>query len=250
MGIETINDVTKVSVPFELISIDIKTIARSLGYTDGVMPDHFEELVNNVIALLPEKCKIQAGYSVIDVRRIEGRNDGFEIGGKFVQTQGIIASQFKKADRVAIFVCTIGDEMENWSKQLASEGDVPYSYVVNTVASEAVEQAADVLHDALGEQMKLQNLNITNRYSPGYCNWSVAEQHILFSFLPENFCGITLTDSALMLPIKSVSGIIGIGRQVKKMNYICDTCGVKDCTYRIILTAKEERKKRNANSGL
>jgi hypothetical protein len=75
-------------------------------------------------------------------------------------------------------------------------------------------------------------LNITNRYSPGYCNWSVSEQKLLFSFLPDGFCGIKLNDSALMTPIKSISGIIGIGQNVKMNEYNCNHCGVKDCTYR------------------
>jgi hypothetical protein len=35
-----------------------------------------------------------------------------------------------------------------------------------------------------------------------------------------------------MMPIKSISGIIGVGREVKYREYLCDTCGVKDCTYR------------------
>jgi hypothetical protein len=37
-----------------------------------------------------------------------------------------------------------------------------------------------------------------------------------------------------MLPIKSISGVIGAGEKVKRMDYLCDRCGVKDCTYRII----------------
>jgi hypothetical protein len=44
----------------------------------------------------------------------------------------------------------------------------------------------------------------------------VAEQHKLFSLLPPGICGITLSDSALMHPIKSVSGITGIGKHCKQ----------------------------------
>ena len=93
-----------------------------------------------------------------------------------------------------------------------TEGDAALSYLVDTVASVTEEQATDVLHDHIEKQMQMQGLKITNRYSPGYCDWSVSEQHLLFSFLPANFCGITLTESSLMVPIKSVSGIIGIGK--------------------------------------
>jgi cobalamin-dependent methionine synthase I len=122
--------------------------------------------------------------------------------------------------------------MENWAKELLLSGEPLLSYVVNTVASIVVEKAVDFLHDHIREQMKERGLKITNRYSPGYCNWPVSEQQFLFSLLPENFCGITLTESSLMLPIKSISGIIGIGSLVKMKEYICDKCGIKECTYR------------------
>jgi hypothetical protein len=60
----------------------------------------------------------------------------------------------------------------------------------------------------------------------------VEEQKKLFSFLPKEFCGVSLTDSALMIPIKSISGIIGVGKNVEYKQYFCDTCGRKDCTYK------------------
>jgi hypothetical protein len=45
----------------------------------------------------------------------------------------------------------------------------------------------------------------------------------------ERPCGVTLTDSSLMLPIKSVSGVIGVGPDVKKMDYTCGLCSFADC---------------------
>jgi hypothetical protein len=60
----------------------------------------------------------------------------------------------------------------------------------------------------------------------------VADQHKLFSFFPANCCGISLTDSALMHPIKSVSGIIGLGKEVKFREYTCDLCSQVECFHR------------------
>jgi len=68
-------------------------------------------------------------------------------------------------------------------------------------------------------------------FSPGYCNWSMAEQQKLFSLLPPGFCGIQLSPSSLMHPIKSVSGIIGIGTSCKQKGYQCEWCNDKDCIY-------------------
>jgi cobalamin-dependent methionine synthase I len=60
----------------------------------------------------------------------------------------------------------------------------------------------------------------------------VSEQQKLFSFFPENFAGISLSDSSLMNPIKSVSGIAGIGTAVKYLGYACDDCTQADCVFR------------------
>jgi hypothetical protein len=50
--------------------------------------------------------------------------------------------------------------------------------------------------------------------------------------MPDNFCGIRLTPSALMDPVKSVSGFIGIGNDVRFNPYTCNLCDMKDCIYR------------------
>ena len=72
----------------------------------------------------------------------------------------------------------------------------------------------------------------TNRYSPGYCGWNVSEQKNIFQLIPEKFCGIELTDSCVMVPMKSVSGIIGIGKEVRYNPYTCNLCKMENCFYR------------------
>ena len=47
---------------------------------------------------------------------------------------------------------------------------------------------------------KQSGLKITHRYSPGYCGWPVSDQQKLFSFFPQHFAGITLSDSSVMSP--------------------------------------------------
>jgi len=77
----------------------------------------------------------------------------------------------------------------------------------------------------------LSGLHVSESFSPGYCSWDVAEQHKLFSFFPTNFCGITLSDSSLMKPVKSVSGIIGIGSDLNRKVHHCLICNDKTCMY-------------------
>jgi hypothetical protein len=235
----------QVTIGLKDIVIDNREIAYTLGYTDGLLPHHFEEMIDEVLKRTSELCKPQAGYRMLDVVKAEGIRDSLVVDGVQFHTDQIVTAQIRKADRVIFFLCSIGPGMETWSRHFAHEGDPTMSYFVDTVASLIVEAAVDTMHNYIAEQLKLQGLKITNRYSPGYCDWSVEEQKKLFSFFPKEFCGVTLTDSALMIPIKSVSGLIGVGKDVAYQQYFCDTCGRKDCTYK----AFREKQSKTSSKG-
>jgi hypothetical protein len=225
------NNIFEVNINLEDVKINLKDIRLILGYSEAKMPAHFEETINEIILKVPQKCNIRAGYKILNVEKND-KKDNLLVGGVLFKTDRIVAAEFKEAERAALFVCTIGSAMEKWSKELMFSGDAIRGYFVDIIASATAEAVANILHDQIKKQMLQNGVNVTNRYSPGYCNWSVAEQHFLFSLLPKNFCGVTLTESALMTPIKSVSGIIGIGSKVKFNDYLCDGCNQKNCTYR------------------
>jgi hypothetical protein len=225
-------NIFKVKIELRDLIISRNEIEFSLGYDEGEIPEHFIEIIDDILLQVPNRCEVKAGYRILDLTNPADRNDGIIVGGIFFRTDRIVTSQLKNSEKAALFLCTIGPGMEMWSKKLLSDGDPTMSYFVDTIASVTVESVTNLLHDCIGQKMNEQGLKITNRYSPGYCNWSVAEQQLLFSLLPENFCSVSLTESSLMLPIKSTSGIIGIGKAVEWKEYLCDKCGMKDCTYR------------------
>jgi len=161
----------------------------------------------------------KAEYSVA----IDGINFGIE---------KIVFTQLKRSDSLAIFLCTAGHEIGRRSKSLMQERDFLKGYIYDIIGSEIVEAAADLMQDDMKNSIRGAGLAITNRYSPGYCGWNVADQHKLFQLMPSNHCGIELTESALMNPVKSVSGFIGIGEDVKWNPYSCRMCRQEDCVYR------------------
>lgn len=233
----------EVCIPSTEIKVDKKKIGEFIGYQNDYLPDHIEELIDEIISQMIGKLNVKAGFHLDDFSYSSQMPFGITIGRVYLKTEKIIASQIKKSEKAAVFLCTIGPLMELWVKQIALEAYPVKSYLADIIASTAVENAANLLHHHIKLEMKNLSLNCTNRYSPGYCNWSVQEQQKLFSFFPKNFCGVQLTDSSLMIPIKSISGIIGIGSGVKYTEYICDKCGVKDCSHRIYLLTKQKQKK-------
>ena len=110
----------------------------------------------------------------------------------------------------------------------------------NTLGTVTVECAIDTIQDNLATELEEKGIKITNRYSPGYCGWSLSEQRKLFALFPDGHCGIKLSDSCLMEPIKSVSGVIGFGVNVRQHIYDCQICELENCYYRKIRMAHKK----------
>lgn len=234
------NNTLEVVIGYNDITVKEEEIELLLGYSTNQTPEHFKDLINQAIEESKSLVEIKAGYRIVEVEYNENELTGLTIGGKYFDLQKIVTGVLKKSEQIAVFSLTIGAEIETKSKELLIGGDLVAGYIFDAVASITVEACADALHEHIKEKMLLKNQKVTNRYSPGYCNWKVNDQHLLFSLLPKKFCGIDLTDSALMLPIKSVSGIIGVGDKVRYSEYNCNGCNIKDCTYKTINERKSQ----------
>ena len=219
-------------IAFDDLSITKSQIEKIVGFEPGNSPNPFPELIKEVLDLVHNFCSIEGGYIIRDDISFDLTNHKLIVSIVDFVAQKIVINQIRKSEKIALFLCTAGPGIGEWSKKLFSEGETLKGYIIDVVGSEIVETAMDSIQNSLEEEMRNQGLYITNRYSPGYCGWNVSEQQKLFTFFPENFCGIKLSDTSLMYPIKSISGIIGIGKEVKKNNYPCKLCDDKSCIYR------------------
>ena len=214
---------------FRDLGVDRALVESDLGYRGGEAPDMIGELIDEILPLIPLRIALQCGYGILPSGSISIAADSVSYNGLQFATGPIITSQLKRSTSLALFVSTAGPRLEQWAGELMAGGDMMRGYIVDAIASEYVEQASVWLEKHIAGNVKSRGWKITNRYSPGYCDWPVSEQHKLFSLLPGNFCGITLTESSLMVPIKSLSGIIGLGPEVKRGAFQCSICDLKDC---------------------
>ncbi|WP_106827908.1 vitamin B12 dependent-methionine synthase activation domain-containing protein [Parabacteroides pacaensis] len=187
-----------------------------------------------------ELSEIQGGYVIFDDIKIFSREGRIQINNRTIHPAAKICSYLQKARQIAVFICTAGEGFTQKAVTYNQQGDYLKGYITDTFGSLVVEKAMDYIQSELDKQMQKNGMKITNRYSPGYCNWEVNDQKQIFDLLPEKACGISLTNSCLMVPIKSVSGIIGIGPEVRKNDYGCDICNNITCIFRKIKN-KENR---------
>ncbi len=240
---ESVEGICEIVINPLSLDIDREQIFQELGYAQSSIPEFFSEQIDEIIERYCGLCDIRAAYRVVDVSA--HKNHGLLINNILFDLNNIVAFQLKNAEKLAIFICTIGAQMEGWASQLCSEGDEVKAHFVDTIASAAIEKATNILHNHIEQKNAVRGLSVTNRFSPGYCGWSVSEQHLLFSFFSSGCCGIELTETALMIPRKSTSGIIGIGSSVKREPYFCGRCSNKDCTYRMYRQLKGNKEGSN-----
>jgi hypothetical protein len=216
----------------EDLEINPVIIEQFMGYNPGDAPDPFPVLIREVLEEIAPYCNILGGYRTFDELELGRKPYFIKLENQTFHIKRIIHNQLGDPEKVAMFICTAGAGIGEWSKELMQGGDLMKGYVVDVIGSEIVEEAMDKIQDALENEMRLSGLKITDRFSPGYCGWQVSEQPKLFSMFPPDFCGVSLTESCLMYPIKSVSGIIGIGKEAERKGNICSFCEMKNCIYR------------------
>jgi hypothetical protein len=203
-----------------------------LGYGAGRAPAPVHEAIAELLASSDELWAIEGGCVVYPTVRVDGAAHTLVVEGIELDVKKIVAGQLGRSEGAAVFLCTAGPGIGRLSRRLMAEGDPFTGFIADTIGSLVVERAMDVVQARLEQAMAARGLRITNRYSPGYCDWRVAEQQKLFRLLPAGFCGVSLTESSLMQPIKSISGVIGIGPAVRRVPYTCRLCELEDCLYR------------------
>jgi len=117
----------------------------------------------------------------------------------------VLAVNLKSVHRTFPYIATCGHEIEEWSSSLGN--DLLRSFWAEAVKEAALRAAAQVLRRAI---VQGHNLGKTTAMSPGSLgDWPIQEQKPLFELLgdTQETIGVYLTESFLMLPPKSISGI-------------------------------------------
>ncbi len=219
-------------VRFGQVTPDRRQVARLLGVQDD-RPAHrrWLRLIDELIEELAPLAEPRGLYRIDRLQRLDRRELLTESGARF---RGAVAGFLAGAHRVAAFVVTIGPQLENLARRWLKSGDVMRGTIADAIASEAVESAAGQLQQIVARQVADDDASVTPRYSPGYCGMNVDQQQPLFAWLPAERIGVRLSESCLMTPIKSISGLIGIGPRavIGPQKYPCTRCAKSDCMMR------------------
>lgn len=212
------------------IDIDREQVLSNIGYDgDYELSARIKSIVDDYIENHHDLIESAYSYVIRDIVSVQG--DSVTIEGSITFESKVLARLLERCEKVAVFALTIGSRLEEMVAYLAENGLVLQATVLDAVGSGAAEKLAGFVGDRIRLMSDIDGLVTSRRFSPGYCDWEVSQQKMVFQALNGDSAGIHLRESFLMIPRKSVSGIIGIGHDIISIeNYNpCNTCKKKDC---------------------
>jgi hypothetical protein len=180
------------------LQFDLEKLRQKAGIKEG------SEHVGKLKELLVEAQAIGKPKAFYRPAFIESRTEEQVAIDGVGFTSRVLRVNLERVHRVFPYVATCGLELEEWSR---SFDNMPQKYWADAMKEMALRTAVQYLHDHLIEQFCLVRIS---RMNPGSLpDWPLLEQRPLFALLGNgpSLIGIHLTDSFLMMPIKSVSGI-------------------------------------------
>jgi len=230
--------IQKVQFTATEVAPDRDAVLEHQGIPVGTsVKDHIEELYQQAVELLAETISpagIMCDISAEDFAGVyegDGRNDG----------KTPVGDMFARADHLALFVVTLGERTCSEITERFAANDFAIACMLDAAASIAADQLAETIEGRFGQELADRGWTPDHggvlRYSPGYCGWHISGQKKLFEFLDPGKIGVTLRDSFLMEPLKSVSGVIIAGpREIHKfpINFgFCKQCKTRSCRQRL-----------------
>ncbi len=129
---------------------------------------------------------------------------------------------------IAFMIATIGEELEEIGRANSLVFD---QLVYDTAGSELAEMMADLLEADCREKADKSGLQLSSRFSPGYCDWAMEGQEVIFSSLDAGLINVRLTSKLVMVPSKSVSAIAVVAEEMP-VTVPCALCPSEDCPWR------------------
>ncbi len=219
-----------------LLAVDPKETRRYAGLQKARNFDEkmIEEACEDAL-LLAKPRSIWQLYDYDCQNRTILSSPPFPIRGK------VIEKHLSGCDQVILLAATIGEEIEAEVTRRFEKGTYASSVLLDAAATTAVEQTADALEKAILPDFVRKGYTARWRFSPGYGDWPLEHQPEMIRLSHAEQIGITLSESLMLIPRKSITAVIGLVKNTeeKKSEAVthpferCVTCSRTDCPSRI-----------------
>ena len=196
-----------------MITPDRQEILRYLGYKKNQLPDaEAESCISRCLEELGAAAEPRSVCRCFPVTRTEGR---LTIAGIPFFSRSL-ERHLASCREAVLFAATLGIGTDRLIAR-AQLRDLRDALVLQACAAAMIEATCDDIDRQIQAEAKSRNLQTKRRFSPGYGDLELSVQRDLCRVLDtERQIGLTLTESCMMVPVKSVTAIIGLYKEIEK----------------------------------
>jgi cobalamin-dependent methionine synthase I len=193
------------------IEVPRPMVLMRLGYRrPAQVPERTARLIDEVMER--GRCLL-APKAVYGEFEVDSSQAGLTIIGKTLQVSSrSLRQRLAGCARALVFAATVGPAVEEWGRELMDSGQMTRGLLADAYGSSAATALGLAVEAVAARHFRARALEATRRYAPGYGDWALSDQTPLLSLIEGARIGIRLTLDHLMLPAKSISGVIG-GRE-------------------------------------
>lgn len=197
--------------PVESVSYD--EVFRYLGMGNTAPDDALANKVEQAVGRALELARPRAALRVFRIEEAGAQPLALE-GARLKLAGNDIKKFLSGAREAAVFVVTLGAAIDRELQRLSATNALS-ELVFDAAATALVERAADAVSARVVAYAASREMQATGRFSPGYGDLPLdCQADLLASVDAMRMLGVTLTASNLMVPTKSVSAAMGIGKDV------------------------------------
>ncbi|MCJ7553288.1 MAG: hypothetical protein MUO34_05325, partial [Ignavibacteriaceae bacterium] len=212
-------------------------IILSQGIPKGsVIKENIKKLLDDSLSLF-----LTEAHPFCIIREISENDFGeIFIGEGTNEEEAPLKEIYPQADHLELFAVTMGSGISERITELFNCSDFAIGSMLDSVASLAADKSVALLEKhvtkKLIEKKMTRNSSMVLSYSPGYCGWHISAQKKLFLYLHPEQIGISLNESYLMTPLKSVTGVLINGNKnihnFENSFSFCYNCKAQSCIER------------------
>ncbi|MCR5177134.1 MAG: methionine synthase [Anaerovibrio sp.] len=216
----------------QILDIDRKEAKRYAGLQKSNFDDKIIDEACELARLIINPRGIWEQYDYDEISQTIKASPEFQLKGNSIK------KHLTGCKKVILIAVTVGIEIENKITSLFKEGKYGLSLILDAAATAAVEQSADQMEKAIKNQVVKQGYNMKWRFSPGYGDWPIQQQPEIVKAVQAEAIGISLTESMMLEPRKSITALIGLYEEANECimdisNKGCSSCNKTDCPSRV-----------------
>lgn len=202
---------------------------RYLGFGRNVADEQTEKLISEVFTELDRIARPKAVHRVFSCVQ---RKEEIQIGTMQVHSKNL-ARNLQGCTQTVLMATTLGIEVDLAMRRYALT-DMAKVVIFQACAAAMLEEFCDECQAKIADEMAPEYKGMRPRFSPGYGDFDIHHQEEILRMLDTHKkIGLSMTESYMLTPTKSVTALIGFAeKEMDCPKSGCEACEKKDCIYR------------------